>query len=118
MKFIASIFLIALLSLAACLYLPWWLIAITSFAVSFAIPQKAGLAFLAGFLSLFLLWAGLSFYISQANNHLLAQKLSMLFLKSNSTTAIILLTGVIGGLVAGFGSLSGRLCRKLMLTKN
>jgi hypothetical protein len=117
MKFFISILLIALLSFAACLYLPWWVIAITSGIVAFAIPQKTGLAFLAGFLALFILWVALSFYISSANGHLLAHKMSILFVKADNNLLLFLLTGFIGGVVGGFGSLSGRLLKKLFVEK-
>ena len=113
MKFFASVILIALLSFALCLFLPWWVIAIAGFAVAFAIPQNAGLSFVAGFVAVFILWAGLSFWMSSANNHLLAHKISMLFIKVDNPMLLIVVTGLIGGLVAGFGSLTGRLSRKL-----
>ena len=113
MKFLISVLLTALLSFAACLFLPWWIIAITGFVVAFAIPQKAGIAFLAGFIALFFLWAGLSFWMSAANNHLLAHKISLLFIKVDNPILLIAITGLIGGLVAGFGGLTGRLSRKL-----
>jgi hypothetical protein len=117
MKFFISTILIAILSFAACLYFPWWVIAIAGFVVAFAIPQKAGLAFLSGFLALFILWAGMSFYISSANGNLLVHKMSMLFLKTDNPTLLFALTGLIGGLVAGFGSLSGRLCKKMIVSR-
>lgn len=115
MKFFVSVLLIALLSFALCLFLPWWVIAIAGFVVAFAIPQNAGLCFVAGFLALFFLWSGLSFYMSAANNHLLAHKISLLFIKVDNPALLIIVTGVIGGLVAGFGSLTGRLSRKLFI---
>ncbi len=114
MKFFISILLIALLSFAACLFLPWWFIAISGFVVAFAIPQKAGLSFLAGFIALFFLWAGLSFWMSAANDNILAHKISILFLKADNPFLLIAVAGLIGGLVAGLGSLSGRLARKLI----
>jgi hypothetical protein len=117
MKFFISIILIAVLSFAACLYLPWWVIAIAGFIVAFAIPQKTGLAFLSGFLALFILWAGMSFFISSANGNLFVHKMSILFLKADNPTLLFLLTGLIGGLVAGFGSLSGRLLKKILVSK-
>ena len=113
MKFFISLLLTALLSFAACLFLPWWVIAIAGFVVGFGIPQKAGMAFLAGFLALFFLWVGLSYWLSASNNHLLAHKISMLFLKLDNPFLLIAVTGLIGGLVGGLGSLSGRLARKL-----
>ena len=74
MKFIISILLIALLSFAACLYLPWWSIAIVAFIVAALIPQSPGMSFLTGFLALFLLWGLLSFSISSSNEHILSHK--------------------------------------------
>jgi hypothetical protein len=117
MKFFISTILIAILSFAACLYFPWWVIAITGFVVAFAIPQKAGLAFLSGFIALFILWAGMSVYMSSANGNLLVHKMSILFLKADNPTVLFFLTGLIGGLVAGFGSLSGRLLKKIVVSK-
>ena len=113
MKFFISIILIALLSLAACLYLPWWSIAIVAFIVAAAIPQKPFKAFLAGFTALFLLWGSLSFYISSSNNHLLAHKVSLLILKTDSLYLLIITTALIGALVAGLAALSGSFVRKV-----
>ena len=89
MKFITSLILTALLSFAACLFLPWWGIAIAAFIVAALIPQNSGKAFLTGFLALLLLWGGLSFWISNNNNHLLAHKVSMLILKMDNPYLLI-----------------------------
>jgi len=111
MKFIASVLLTALLSFALCLFLPWWLIAVAAFVVAVAIPQKAGIAFLSGFLGVFFLWAIMSFMLSNANGHLLAHKVSLLIMHIDSPFLLIMITGLIGGLVAGLGALSGSLLR-------
>ena len=55
MKFFVSLLLTALLSFAACLYLPWWSIALAAFLVAALVPQKPFRSFLAGFAALFLL---------------------------------------------------------------
>ena len=112
MKFIVSIILIALLSVAACLYLPWWMIAVAAFLVTALIPQKPGQSFLTGFISLFLLWGSLAWYISISNNNLLAHKISLLILKTDSPFVLIIATALIGALVAGFGALSGSYLRR------
>lgn len=112
MKFFVSIVLIALLSMAACLYLPWWSIAIMAFAVAAIIPQKPFLSFLSGFIALFLLWGGLSFFISSNNDHLMAKKISILLLQSDSPFTLVLATAFIGALVAGLAALSGSFVRK------
>lgn len=112
MKFIVSIFLIALLSLAACLYLPWWAIAIVAFIVTVLIPQKPYKAFLSGFIALFLLWSIMAFYLSYVNGHVLVHRMAMIILKMKSPSALILVTALIGSLVAGFASLAGSFVRK------
>lgn len=112
MKFIASLILTILLSFVACLYLPWWSIAITAFIVAALIPQKPGKAFLTAFLALLLLWGGLSFWISYKNEHILAHKISLLVLKMDNPYLLVLCTALIGALVAGFAALSGSYLRK------
>ncbi len=107
MKFITTIVLIALLSVAACLYLPWWSIAVVAFIVAALIPQSPGKSFLSGFIALFLLWGILSFSLSAGNDHILAHRFSQLILKSDSPMGLVIVTALIGALVAGFGALTG-----------
>lgn len=113
-KFFVSLILMAALSFAACLYLPWWSIAIVCFLVAALIKQRTGLAFLCGFLSLFILWAGLSFWLSNNNNHVLAHKISVLILKKDNPDLLIILTGAIGAVVAGFAAVSGSILRSMI----
>ena len=113
MKFIISILLTALLSFAASLYLPWWSIAMVSFLTAIVIFQKPYTAFIAGFVSLLLLWGGLAWWISTANEDLLAHKISVLVIKADSPLLLIGLTALIGALVAAFAALSGSLLRRL-----
>ena len=112
MKFIVSLILMAVLSFATCLYLPWWSIAIVCFVVAALIQQHPGMAFLCGFISLFILWAGLSYWISVNNDHILAHKISVVLLKKDDPNLLILLTGLIGAVIGGFASLTGSLLRK------
>lgn len=109
MKFITSLILMALLSFASCLYFPWWSIAIVCFIIAAFIRQRPGIAFLCGFLALFILWAGLSFWISNNNDHVLAHKISLLILKKDDPYLLILVTGLIGALVGGLAALAGSL---------
>jgi hypothetical protein len=112
MKFTLSLILTALLSFVACLFLPWWSIAIAAFAVAALIPQNPGKSFLTGFTALLLLWGGLSFWISNNNGHLLAHKVSMLILKMDNPFVLIFATAIIGALVAGLAALSGSFLRQ------
>jgi hypothetical protein len=111
MKFTITTILILLLSFCACLYFPWWSIAIVAFVVSALIPQKPLLAFLSGFVALFLLWGALSFFISSNNDHILANRVSLLILKMQSAFLLILATALVGALVGGFAALTGSFIR-------
>jgi hypothetical protein len=115
MKFFISLVLTALLSFAACLYLPWWSIAVAAFIVAVLIPQNPGKAFSTGFLALLLLWGGLSFWISSNNEHLLAHKISTLIIKADNPYYLIFATAFIGALVAGFAALCGSYVHKNVL---
>lgn len=112
MKFTISLFLTALLSFAACLYLPWYSIAAAAFIVALLIPQRPGRAFISAFIALFLLWGGMSYWISNNNEHLLAHKISQLVLKMDNPYLLIAATAFIGGLVAALAALSGTYLRK------
>ncbi|MCC6287485.1 MAG: hypothetical protein IT249_06340 [Chitinophagaceae bacterium] len=117
MKFIVSLVLIALLSFAFSLYLPWWSIAVVSFGVPLVIWQKPYLDFIAGFFALLLLWGGLAWYISASNNHLLAEKMAVLVINKNNPFTLITITAFIGALVAGFSAFTGSLLRSIIWKK-
>lgn len=109
MRFFLCIILIALLSFAACLYFPWWSIALVSFIVTLSLPQYPGKAFLSAFISLFFLWGGLAFWISFNNDHNLASKMSLVIINSGSAYLILLITALLGALVAGMAALCASL---------
>lgn len=111
MKFTVAFILTALLSYAAGFYLPWWSIALAAFVVAVAIPQKPMKAFLAGFLSLFVLWVALALYIDFENQHILSMKIAELLFKSKSHVLIVGVTGLVAALVGGFAALSGAYLR-------
>ena len=111
MKFLTATILTALLAFISGLFLPWWGIAITSLLVAVLVHQKAGKAFLAGLLGVFLLWAGLAWWIDMKNNGVLSKKVAAVLPLGGNALLLILLTGIIGGLVAGMAALSGSLLR-------
>lgn len=111
MKFIISILLMIVLSFVACLYTEWWSIAIVCFVVAALVPQRPRVAFLTGFLALFILWGGLSLWISSNNNHLLAHKVSMIILKNDNPYLLIFITAFTGALVGAFAALTGSYLR-------
>jgi hypothetical protein len=111
MKFLTATILTVLLSFIAGLYMPWWSIAIVSFAVAALVHQKPWKAFFSGFIGLFLLWGGLAYWIDMKNNHILSQRVAELMKMGTSSIAIITATAFIGGLVAGLAALPGSFLR-------
>ena len=111
MKFLAALIITALLSFITGLYLPWWGIAITAFMVAVLVHQKAGMAFLSGFIGLFLLWSGLAFWIDSGNESILSERIGELLGIGNNPLLLIIITACIGALVAGFAAMSGSFLR-------
>ena len=114
MKFITSIFLTALLTFVLGLYLPWWSLALAAFTVAALIFQKPLYAFLSGFLALFLLSGIFAGIINSANEGILAAKVAVIFPLGGSSFLLILVTALIGALVAGLAALSGRYLRYIL----
>ena len=111
MKFLVAVILTALLAFVAGLFLPWWSIAIVALLIAILINQTAGISFLSGFLGVFLLWVLLSWWISMKNEGILATKIASVLPLGGSAFILILITGIIGGLVAGFAAMSGSYLR-------
>jgi hypothetical protein len=112
LKYILSIVVTGLVAFATGLYTPWWGIAIAAFLVSAAIPQK--FSFLSGFLGVFLLWEVLAWWIDNKNNGILSQKIASILPLGGSSVLLIVITSIIGGLVAGFAALAGTYMRRLI----
>lgn len=112
MKFFVSILLTALLSFAIGIYIGWWSIALAAFVVAAFIRQSPGRSYLAGFLGVFLLWAGLAWWIDVKNQSILASKVATIFPLGGSVMLLILITALIGAIVGGFGALTGSFIRK------
>ena len=107
MKFLTATILTALLSFISGLFLPWWGIAIAALIVALLIHQKAGKAFFAGFLGVFILWAGLALWIDMKNNGVLSHKIAGILPLGGNSILLILVTGFIGGLVGAFAAMAG-----------
>jgi hypothetical protein len=111
MKFLTATILTSILAFISGLFLPWWGIAIVALLVATIIHQKAGKAFLSGLLGVFLLWAGLAWWIDMKNNSVLSHKVASVLPLGGNTILIIAITGLVGGLVAGFAAMSGSYLR-------
>jgi hypothetical protein len=107
MKFFLSVIVTSLLAFIAGIYLPWWSIAIVAFAVALVMQLKISSAFLSAFIGIFLLWCLIAVWIDIKNGSLLSNKIAQLFPLGGSSVLLIIVTGLIGGLVAGFAAMAG-----------
>ena len=115
-NFLFSLILTALLSFVTQLFLPWWVVAPIAFLVALLFKQSGFAAFLSGFLAIFLLWVVYAYTLSSANDHLLAGKVTELLkqLTGGGVTGLLVFTGLVGGLVAGFAALTGRMTMQML----
>jgi hypothetical protein len=112
-KFLVNTLLIALLSFAGGLYFPNWIIAPVAFVVSLLIPMRPALAFLSGFLALFLLWGGLALAANLPNEGILATRIAWLLPLGGSPYALILVTALVGAVVGGGGALTASFLKNI-----
>ena len=110
MRFLGSIILISLLSAFVTWFMPWWMIAVVSFAVGFVIHLSSARAFFSGFLGIALFWLIAILFIDNANDHILSMRMAKLFSLHNYWL-FILVDIIVGGLVGGLASWSGAVLR-------
>ena len=116
MKFLIQIVLTVLLSYVAEHFLPWWTIGLCAAIVAMGLNLNKITAFLGGFTSISLLWMAVATLIDVRTNSILSTKIAPL-LGFQSSTLLILLTGLVGGLVGGLGALSGQQLHTLLTQK-
>jgi hypothetical protein len=107
MRFLLATVLTLALSFISGLFLPWWGIAIVALIVALLVKQIAGLSFLSAFLGVFLLWAGLAFWIDAKNQGILSERIAHVLPLGGNSFLLILVTGLVGGLVAGLAAMTG-----------
>ncbi|NDF98188.1 MAG: hypothetical protein EB101_04530 [Chitinophagia bacterium] len=91
--------------------IPWWGFVVASALVGVTVQQSATKAFAAGFLGMFLAWGGLAWWIDWQNHSLLSQKIALILPLGGSAAALLFITGLLGGLLAGMAALCGHYAR-------
>lgn len=86
--------------------LPWWMTAVGGVIAGIVFPLSAGAAFATGFAAGFSLWYGVATFFNFANNSVLAAKMGELF-GGLQSWHLLTGTGMLGGLMAGLGVLTG-----------
>ena len=97
-------------------FLPWWISAMVAFAFACWVAKSALQAFGSSFFALLAVWTVMSLFQSIPNDHLLANRIGQLFMlpaeQSFNWVIVLAVTGIIGGLSAGFSGLAGFYCRR------
>jgi hypothetical protein len=119
MKFLIQLLLTIITSWLLQSFLPWWSAVIAAFIIGLLLSGNKGISsFFAGFSAIFLLWFGYALVIDINSQSILTEKIASI-LTVNNKYILIMITGVIGALPAGFGALTGnRLARLLKKEKN
>lgn len=117
MKVIFKMLILVVLAYMGLMIMPWWIIVLTTFAISAAIPTNDFGAFLAGFLGIGLLWLVMAWKIDIETSSVLSSKVATIIPVGGDTTILVILSGSIGGVAGGFSSLSGNLFRKIFMKK-
>lgn len=111
MKSFIIFLIIGILSYVAGIRWPWWSVAIVAFVVTLVSGQRPFAAFLTAFLAIFIFWFSFAFFIDLANDHILADQMSVLFFNTQTPVLLMVVSGIIGGIVAGFAALSASCLR-------
>ena len=113
MKFLIQLILTVLASWLLQSFFPWWGAIIAAFVIGILLSDNKGLSsFFAGFLAIFLLWTGYALMIDINSQGILTEKIAHIFTVNNKYL-LILITGIIGALPAGFGALTGNQFAKM-----
>ena len=94
--------------------LPWWVVIVISFAACGILGKTGKIAFWHPFFAILLLWIGMALFKSIPNHHILATRIAEM-LKVQFWPLVLLITGLLGGLVAGISGFCGYHFRKAMI---
>lgn len=113
--FLFAIVLIFINALTA-YFLPWWSVALASAILAYSFRMSPLISFSIAFVSVTFLYIGVAYVLFIRSDSRLTEMISGVFMNIG-TYNLILLTGLIGGLTAGFGSWVGSSAREFIMNK-
>jgi hypothetical protein len=113
-KVLLKIILTAVLAYLLQTILPWWSVVIAGFTISFIVSTKGLSSFLGGFLGIGILWFVLATITDYQTDSILTDRVARIF-SIPTGLLLILFTSVIGGIVGGFGALTGGYLRSWVM---
>lgn len=110
---ISNFILTIVLAFVLSLFLPWWSIMLAAFISSAIVRLRKASAFFVPFLAIAVFWIIYAWSLSSANDFILAKKVAVLLYLGGNAIALVLVTGVVGGLAAGVAGVFGNQCRAI-----
>ncbi len=111
-KFGLQVLIILVLGSIAQYFFPFWSIAVVAALVGFLFKyENSAASFAAGTAAVTLLWSSYAIFLNVANANQLANQIGVLF--TVGAGYLVPVTGLIGGLLGGFGAQTGTLLRKV-----
>lgn len=86
--------------------LPWWVLPLIAATATFFFPLTGGKSYATGFAAGTLLWTAVAIIQNAGNAGLLSGRIGQLFM-GLQPYQLLMLTGLMGGLLGGFGALTG-----------
>jgi general stress protein CsbA len=117
MKYFLGVLGIIILGFITQTFFAWWSIVLVAAIIGASIKLNNAQSYLMGFLGVFLLWGVYAAFRNNANDGILAGKMGVLF-EGIGAFQVVLITALLGGIIGGFGALTGRLGRKLLDKEN
>jgi hypothetical protein len=112
MRFLIKAILIAVLAYFGADFLPWYGVVLAAFVGSVFIKSNNLVAFISGFVGIGLLWFTMAWLIDYETGSILTDKVAKIF-SLPSGLLLVVITGFIGGIVGGFGALTGNSFRQI-----
>mgnify|MGYP001340731958 CR=1 FL=1 len=107
---------IGLATLLFQIFLPWWVIAVIAFTMTWFFRTGKLIAFCIAFLAVFLCWTLRAYWVD-AGGEVSVAVLTGNILGGIAPSSAIFLTGLVGGLTAGISAVSGSMIRELITDK-
>ncbi|MEY2836418.1 MAG: hypothetical protein RLZZ557_2080 [Bacteroidota bacterium] len=108
MKFIISTLLSGMLYFSLGLFLPWWSAFVAGLLIGLFMQQSLAGSFFAVLAGVFITTICYTYFTSISNDHILANRISMMILKEESPLGLIAISAAISSLSAATAALSGR----------
>jgi hypothetical protein len=89
------------------MYFPWWTAVLIALLVELILGKKDSTSFFSGFYGVAIPWMILATYIDIKSEAILTVRILELFKLPEYSVVMIVLTGLLGGLAAGVGSMTG-----------